>query len=129
MPRGPSALVVDDDESLAQIIALILRAEGFEVQTAHNGVDGYWTYFRNPTDWVVSDIQMPELNGLGMMRWIRSRNPRVKTIYISGEVEKFRTALKQEAQEFGAKVLLKPFSRDSLMEQISAARATDSQGA
>ena len=127
MPCGPSALVVDDDESLAQIVAFMLRAEGFEVQTAHNGLDGYWTYFRNPTDWVVSDIQMPELNGLGMMQRIRSRNPRVKTIYMSGEVEKFQSALEQEAQEFGVKILTKPFSRESLMEQISAARM-DSHG-
>src|SRR5262245_22915037 len=91
MDRSPSALVVDDDESLAQIVALMLRAAGFEVETAHNGIDGYLAYHRNPTDWVISDIQMPELNGLGMMRWIRTRNPRVRTIYMSGEVEKFQT--------------------------------------
>lgn|SRR5262245_59140264 len=129
MARRPRALVVDDDESLAQIVALMLRAAGFEVETAHNGIDGYWTYRRNPTDWVVSDIQMPELNGLGMMRWIRSHNPRVKTIYMSGEVEKFKTALTQETQEFGAKVLLKPFSKENLMKHIFTAPETDSRGA
>ena len=128
MPRSRTALVVDDDESLAQIVAIILRVEGFEVETAHNGVDGYCAYFRNPTDWVVSDIQMPELDGLGMMQCIRTRNPRVKTIYMSGEVDKFRAALKHEAQEFGAKVLTKPFSRNSLIENISETRAVDSPG-
>jgi len=128
MPGIPTALVVDDDESLAQIVAMILRMEGFEVQTAHNGVDGYCTYFRNPTDWVVSDIQMPELDGLGMMQYIRARNPRVKTIYMSGEVDKFRAVLKQEAQEFGVKVLTKPFSRHSLIEYISDTRSVDSPG-
>jgi len=127
MPRSQTALVVDDDESLAQIVALILCTEGFEVQTAHDGVDGCCTYFRNPTDWVVSDIQMPRLDGLGMMQCIRTRNPRVKTIYMSGEVEKFRSALQQEAQEFGAKVLPKPFSRARLIEQICDARTADSQ--
>jgi DNA-binding NtrC family response regulator len=128
MPGSPTALVVDDDESLTQIVAMILRMEGFEVQTAHNGVDGYCTYFRNPTDWVVSDIQMPELDGLGMMQCIRARNPRVKTIYMSGEVDKFRAVLKQEAQEFGVKVLTKPFSRHSLIEYISDTRSVDSPG-
>lgn len=128
MPRSPTALVVDDDESLVQIVAMILRMEGFEVQTAHNGVDGCCTYFRNPTDWVVSDIQMPELDGLGMMQCIRTLNPRVKTIYMSGEADKFRAVLKQEAQEFGAKVLTKPFSRYSLIENISGTRAVDSPG-
>jgi len=128
MPRSQTALVVDDDESLVQIVAMILRMEGFEVQTAHNGVDGCCTYFRNPTDWVVSDIQMPELDGLGMMQCIRTLNPRVKTIYMSGEADKFRAVLKQEAQEFGAKVLTKPFSRYSLIENISGTRAVDSPG-
>ena len=50
MSRGQTALVVDDDEGLAQIVAVILCVEGFEVRTADNGVHGYTAYFRYPTD-------------------------------------------------------------------------------
>lgn len=118
--RGESVLVVEDDESLAQVIALALRAEGFEAQTAHDGVDGYASYSHHPTDWVVTDIQMPQLDGIGMMQGIRAINPRVRAIYMSGAVDEYRLPLERETQQFAAKVLRKPFSRHHLIEQLTA---------
>jgi DNA-binding NtrC family response regulator len=118
MSQGQTALVVDDDEGFAQIVAAILCVEGFEVRTADNGVHGYSAYFRYPTDWVVTDIRMPELDGLGMMQFIRTVNPRVKTIYMSGEVEKYRTMLDREVAKFAVTVLRKPFTRGNLVEKI-----------
>ena len=118
MSQSQTALVVDDDEGLAQIVAVILRMEGFDVRTADNGVHGFAAYFRNPTDWVVTDIQMPELDGLEMMQCIRAINPRVKTIYMSGEVERYQAVLDREAAKFAARVLPKPFTRRNLVEKI-----------
>src|SRR6266540_4985978 len=118
MSQSQTALVVDDDEGLAQIVAVILRMEGFDVRTADNGVHGFAAYFRNPTDWVVTDIQMPELDGLGMMQCIRTINPRVKTIYMSGEVEKYQAMLDREVAKFAVTVLRKPFTRGNLVEKI-----------
>ena len=122
MSEDQSVLVVEDDEGLATIIALILGQEGFEVRTAHNGTLGYFAYFHDPTEWVVTDIQMPELDGLGMMQGIRSINPNVKVVYMSGEVDKYHTALDQEISEFGAGVLRKPFTKGNLIDEIAAAR-------
>src|SRR5258705_300733 len=82
MSEDQSVLVVDDDEGLANIIALILDQQGFEVRMAHNGTLGYFAYFHEPTEWVVTDIQMPELDGLRMMQGIRSINPNVKVVYM-----------------------------------------------
>lgn len=118
--HGESVLVVEDDESLAQVIAIALRAEGFEAQTAHDGVDGCASYFNHPTDWVVTDIQMPELDGIGMMQCIRTINPRVRAIYMSGAVDEYRALLERETKQFAARVLRKPFSRSSLLEQLTA---------
>jgi DNA-binding NtrC family response regulator len=120
MSQSQTALVVDDDEGLAQIVALILRMEGFDVRTADNGLHGFAAYFRNPTDWVVTDIQMPELDGLEMMQCIRAINPRVKTIYMSGEVERYQAVLEREAVKFAVRVLCKPFTRSNLVEKIVA---------
>ena len=117
--RGESVLVVEDDEGLAQILALFLSAEGFETRTARDGIHGYNSYFHEPTDWVVTDIQMPLLDGIGMMQCIRSINPRVRTVYMSAAVEEYRGALEQETQQFAAKILRKPFSRGNLIEQLS----------
>jgi two-component system OmpR family response regulator len=120
LSHGESVLVVEDDESLAQVIAIALRAEGFEAQTAHDGIDGYTSYFNHPTEWVVTDIQMPELDGIGMMQCIRTINPRVRAIYMSGAVEEYRVPLERETKQFAARVLHKPFSRDRLLEQLTA---------
>jgi CheY-like chemotaxis protein len=118
MAQSPTALVVDDDDGLAQIVAAILAMEGFAVVTADNGIHGYTSYFRHPTDWVITDIQMPELDGLGMMQSIRTINPCVKTIYMSGEVEKYQALLDRETAEFAAQILRKPFTRSNLVEKI-----------
>jgi CheY-like chemotaxis protein len=61
---------------------------------------------------------MPELDGLEMMQCIRAINPRVKTIYMSGEVERYQAVLEQEAVKFAVRVLCKPFTRSNLVEKI-----------
>ena len=116
-----SVLIVENDESLAQIIALTLNAAGFETQTAHNGIDGYTSYSRHPTDWVVTDIEMPQLDGIRMMECIRTVNPSVRAVYLSGAVEEYRVTLEREITEFAAAVLYKPFSRSSLVKQLTSA--------
>ncbi len=110
-----TVLVVDDNEALAQVVALTLRAAGFEVCTACDGIDGYMSYLRSPADWVLTDIQMPKLDGVGMMRLIRVLNPRVKMLYMSGAVDQFNAVLQREIAEFGARVLRKPFARNQLI--------------
>jgi len=119
MDKPQSVLVVDDNESLNRVITELLRAKGFEVWNAYNGVQGYTCYLGHATQFVVTDIQMPELNGIEMMRCIRAINPAVKTIYASGAGEQFRTALAMEEQDFGAIFLNKPFSGKDLIRVMS----------
>lgn len=125
-------LVVDDDENLSSIIAETLRAEGYAVNTAHSGMHGYTNYIRQKPDVVLTDIQMPELDGIEMMHHIRAIDPEVKTIYASGAVAEYRAALEAEGREHGAVVLCKPFSRGDLLQslaRLSGAAATDARSA
>jgi CheY-like chemotaxis protein len=111
-------LVVDDDELLAKMIGELLRDEGYIVWTAGNGLDGYAGYHQHQAETVVTDIDMPELDGLSMVRCIRTINPSVKAIYTSGAPEQYREILPTETQKFGALVLRKPFSGRDLLKLI-----------
>ena len=112
-------LVVDDDENLGHIMAETLIAAGYEVQTADDGLHGYLRYLEQQPEIVLTDIQMPELDGLEMMRCIRAINPNVRAIYISGAVSQYREALISEGKEYGALVINKPFSRNDLLNSMN----------
>jgi CheY-like chemotaxis protein len=111
-------LLVEDDELLGRMIAEFLRGEGYHVRTARNGLDGYLSYYHDQTGTVVTDIEMPELDGFEMMDCIRDINPSVNTIYMSGAAERYRETLAAEAVKFGAAVLRKPFASSDLLKLI-----------
>lgn len=123
MTTPHKVLVVDDDENLGRIIAETLMAAGYEVQTADDGLHGFMMYLEQQPEVVLTDIQMPELNGLEMMRCIRAVNPNVKTIYVSGAVSQYREALTSEGKEYGAIILTKPFARNDLLQSIKGWRS------
>jgi CheY-like chemotaxis protein len=111
-------LVVDDDESLARMVVEFLRGEGYEVWMARDGLEGCSSYYQHQAKTVVTDIDMPTLDGFEMMRCIRAVNPSVRTIYISGAPQEYRGTLATETQEFGAAVLRKPFAGRDLLKLI-----------
>jgi CheY-like chemotaxis protein len=111
-------LVVEDDQLLARIVSEFLRLEGYQVWTAHNGLHGYSTYYQHQPETIVTDIDMPELDGFEMMRCIRAINPDAKSIYMSGAPEQYRQTLLAEAQNFGAVVLRKPFEEIELLKLV-----------
>ena len=123
---GESVLVVEDDENLAYVIALALAAAGFHTETAHDGRAGCLLYSHHPTDWVVTDIKMPKLDGIHMMECIRAINPAVKTVYLSGSLEEYSAALEKEVEQFAVLVMAKPFSRENLVDRLRRTRTAGS---
>lgn len=122
MQNPRTILVVDDDELLARLMGELLRGEGYQVWTARDGLQGYISYYQHQADTVVTDINMPELDGFEMMCCIRAINPRARAIYISGAPEQYRPTLLLEAQDFGATVLRKPFREVELLNLIAGER-------
>jgi DNA-binding NtrC family response regulator len=117
--KAKSVLVVDDDEALTRTIANLLRIEGYEVSTAYNGIQGYASFFRQPAEFVITDIQMPEWDGFEMIRSIRALSPAVKAVYISGAVDTYRAALEEQLVETKPVILEKPFTRNELLALLS----------
>jgi CheY-like chemotaxis protein len=112
-------LIVDDNQELAFLIKWMLEDEGFVVKSAKDGGDGYSAYLLFNPDIVLTDIQMPEKNGLELMKHIRCHNPTVKTIYMSGDLGQYWSPLEEERKKYHVGVLEKPFSRHELMNLIS----------
>jgi CheY-like chemotaxis protein len=120
MTKSRSILVVDDDDNLVYTISFLLRARGYEVYTAYNGLEGCGQYLKHPTEFVVTDIQMPEMDGFEMMRCIRSINPNVRTIYTSGALERFKPKVEIECREHNVTALPKPYSTTTILKLVNA---------
>ncbi|MBI4490210.1 MAG: response regulator [Deltaproteobacteria bacterium] len=112
-------LVVEDSKGLAFIMQMVLQAGGFDVRTANDGWDGFFTYLAFNPDLVITDIDMPRENGVEMIKRIRVQNPEVRTIYMSGELSWFWPLLEEEKKRCGVSFLKKPFSRIELLRAVA----------
>ena len=112
-------LIVDDDVHLATVLQGMIEAEGFEVKIAWDGRLGYLTYLHFLPDLVITDIHMPDRDGFEMMRDIRAHSPEVKTIYMTGDLDRFKCLLEKERERYRINVLEKPFSKAQLLGLIS----------
>lgn len=111
-------LVVDDNRLLADTIQEVLEDYGLEVMCANDGLTGYSAYLLFKPDIVITDIQMPRRNGLEMMGHIRSHEPMIRTIYMSGDIGPYRPFLREEKKRYPVSFFEKPFSFESLKRAI-----------
>jgi DNA-binding NtrC family response regulator len=111
-------LIVDDNEAILFILESMLKSEGYEVETARDGEDGYAAYLVFNPDLVITDIQMPRENGFELMKHIRSHNPGMKTVYISAEPHLYQDALEEERVRYPVRFLGKPFSMTELIDSL-----------
>lgn len=117
----PKILVVDDFEDMRDIIRMALAADGFDVRTASNGVEGLKFLLSEHFDLVVTDIVMPLKDGLTMITEVQEFLPDVKFIVLSGTIEDQVKKL-EEIKESGLHAVLeKPLSMDALINAINGA--------
>ena len=112
-------LIVDDNEEVAFIVQEIIENENYRARTARDGEDGYLVYLHLRPDLVITDIQMPGKNGFELMKDIRVHNPKIRTIYMSSYLSRFRSLLEQEKKRYHASFLRKPFSKVELIGLVS----------
>jgi DNA-binding NtrC family response regulator len=112
-------LVVDDDENLALLIQQRLEIEGYQVKTANSAHEGYSAFVDFGPDLVLTDITMGNENGLDLVKNIRKRNIAVKTIYMTGDFNRYRGEIEYEQKLYHVRLLEKPFKGSELTELIS----------
>ena len=124
-----SILVVDDEPDVAEAIGAVLQHAGFTVVVADSAARGLQAVADRKFDVVVTDIIMPKVNGLELIRKLRAVHPRVRVIAISGGGSFGPLSLKPDAisthafiaaaREAGAEdVLTKPFDMDDLLSAV-----------
>lgn len=104
-----SILVIDDEPNIRTLLRAILERDAYTVIEATNGREGVALYRRQPVDLVITDIHMPELNGLDLILELTREFLNVKVIAISG-VQGEATSSLNVAKLLGARqILQKPF--------------------
>ncbi len=102
-PSTCRILVVDDDSSVRESVAMSLTAAGHDVVVAHNGFSALSKLRKSLPDVVVSDLDMPEMSGFELLSVIRRRFPQVLTVAMSGAYSGSEVPLGVIADEFVAK--------------------------
>ncbi len=115
--NNKTILLVDDDASLRRVLAHHLTEAGYQVLTAANGKEGLDVFTSQQVEMVITDIQMPELSGLEMMRRITVMSPDVIVLVITafGSIETAVEAMKLGAYDY----ITKPFNREELLLTVS----------
>jgi DNA-binding response OmpR family regulator len=109
-------LVVDDEPSIASALAMVLVDEGHTVRIAQNGAEAVALLTRQPADLIVSDVMMPMLDGLTLVRHLRRRGDRTPVVLMTA-------APSRVTKLPGVRLVPKPFDLDEMLEIISAALA------
>lgn len=114
-------VVVDDDpETRALLDTILVRGEGHEVRYADDGDSAIMRLDRIDADVVITDIAMPRLNGLHLIRHLRQAQSRAGIIAISG---KGRDRLERAVDEGALVALPKPLEREALLDAVDRALA------
>ena len=113
-----NVLVVDDSPSMRQMVSFTLRQSGFEVVEGADGKQGLAAAQANKVDLVISDLNMPEMDGIEMIRQIRGL-PAYKFTPILMLTTESREEKKQAGKAAGATGwLVKPFDPERLMQVV-----------
>jgi len=118
--RKKKILVVEDEFGLQEIFRDVLLMEGYDVRVAVNGDSGFQVYCEFGPDLVVTDVVMPKMSGMELIRKIRDTNSQVKVIYISGffGINRLKRSLDEEILKYGYPTLSKPFKISVMLDLV-----------
>jgi DNA-binding response OmpR family regulator len=112
-------LIIDDESQIRSMIRLILEREGYAVMEASDGIEGLRLFREKPADLVITDLIMPNKDGIGMIIEIKKEFPNVKIVAMSGGGLNRPEGYLLGAQKLGAScTLAKPINRQELLRAV-----------
>jgi nitrogen-specific signal transduction histidine kinase/CheY-like chemotaxis protein len=129
-PRGggETILVVEDEDGVRDLVSEMLAAVGYKVMSASRPAAAVQVCegFAGGIDLLLTDVVMPEMNGLELARRIRTVKPATRVLFMSGYPE--HTALPGGSLEQGMRLVAKPFDRQTLLRSVRAALDASAAG-
>ena len=118
--RKKKVLVVEDEFGLQETFRDVFRLEGYDVRVAVDGENGYQTFLEFKPDLVFTDVVMPKMTGIEMVKKIRQDHPKIKVIYISGffGLRNMKRDLNEDVLKYGYPCLSKPFKISAMLELV-----------
>ena len=119
LPTGnETILLVDDEDSIRDFLAEILSEQGYKVIEATNGEEGLQVFkeYKEEIDLLISDITMPKMSGPELVNKLRELQPKLKALFISGNVENRYT--NEHSTDLRTSFLQKPFTYDSIISKV-----------
>jgi two-component system response regulator PilR (NtrC family) len=119
-------LIVDDEQSMRELLAILLKKEGFDVATAASRAEAAATLSSRAVDMVLTDVRLPDGDGLEILRHVKAASPETVVIVMTayGTTETAVAARKLGAEAY----VLKPFDVDEVRIVIRDALATREMG-
>lgn len=112
-------LIIEDDEEVREYLESVLSRAGYECISAHNGQAGVDLFLADPADLVITDIIMPEKDGIETIMDLRRKNNSLKVIAISGGGRAEPENYLHSAKLLGAnRAMKKPFTNEEMLDAI-----------
>jgi len=112
-------LIIDDEPQIRSMLKLMLEREGYEVVEAPDGVEGIKVYRQNPADLIITDLIMPNKDGIGMIIDLKKEFPDVNIIAMSGGGLNKPDGYLKGAKKLGAAcTLTKPIDREEMLRAV-----------
>ena len=121
-------LLIDDDEMMRHAITMALSTRGHVTVVAEDGIAGLDTFANAVFDLVITDIVMPWMEGLEIVRSIRERDANIPIIAISGGGANFGMNYLEHARQFGAQATMKkPLNYLALLDTVAELLSTSAE--
>lgn len=113
-------LIIDDDPVLCQTLAEILIDEGHTVESSHEGIQGLAMMSENDYDVIFSDIKLPGMNGIELLKRVRDNPPKARIFIISGAPDTEQRLEEEGLSHIISGILPKPFKIETMLKMVNS---------